>query len=85
MNLYVRVGQGGELEQFPNIEAVAAYLNTLHVGRPTRWYLHGFDTENYWGGDNISVFWGDESGNYLASLATPEQLFLEMELEDCEL
>ena len=85
MILFVRVGSAGELEQFPNIEAVAAYLNTLSVGRPTRWYLHGFDTQNFWGGDGVSVFWGDDLGNYLQSIATRERLFLEAQLDDAEL
>lgn len=85
MILFVRIGSTGELEQFPDIETVAAYLNTLSVGRPTWWCLHGFDTQNYWGSDNISVFWGDDLGNYLESISTADQVYLEAELDEAEL
>lgn len=85
MNLYVRIGSTGALERFPNIEAVTAYLNTLKVGRPTRWYGHGFDTQNYHGSDSICAFWGDNLGNYLHSIGTCDRLYLEAELDEAEL
>ena len=80
--LYVRIGSTGALERFPNIEAVAAYLNTLKVGRPTRWYGHGFDTQNYHGSENISVFWGDSRGQYRNSIGRGARLYLESELQE---
>lgn len=76
MLLWIRVGDCGEYESFSDLDDALDYLNELHVGRVEHWVDGGvgigFATPNYWGGDFISMYWGDEEANCSRAL-TPEE------------
>jgi hypothetical protein len=69
---WVRVGDVGEYECFDDLDAAIEYLNELGVGKPTRWVPGGFETENFWGQDYVSFYYGDTDANHLADIGEGE-------------
>ena len=85
MKIWLRVGQAGALESFDSTRDAVAYLNSLKVGKPTNWRLAGVETQNYWGQDYISIFWGDDQGRYVDELAKSARVYLALNLAEAEL
>ena len=85
MKIWLRVGQAGALESFPSLLDATLYLNSLPVGRPINWRLAGVETQNYWGQDYISIFWGDDRGWYVDELSKAARVYLALNLAEAEL
>ena len=79
MILWVRVGDAGEYEQCDDLDDAIAYLNELRVGKITSWVRSGFETENYYGRDYVSIFYGDDDANHLCDINEKE--YVECNLE----
>ena len=84
MKLSVRVGQGGEVEEFDSLSEGVDFLNRLGVGKPMKWLLGGFETKNHWGDDYVLFVWteGDEA---VQVMTTAERMFVEESLMDSDL
>jgi hypothetical protein len=85
--LWLRVGDAGDYENFgTDLDAAIEYLNELKAGEVTGWVYGGIgvgvETVNYWGYDFVSLFWGDEAGNFTAELDEEERAQVEAELEE---
>ena len=85
MKIWLCVGQAGALEGFTTLAEATQYLNSLAVGTPTKWRLAGVETQNYWGEDYISIFWGDDRGIYLADISRAGRCKIASSLADAEL
>ncbi len=72
MILWVRVGDAGEYERCDDLDDAIAYLNELRVGKITGWVQSGFETENFYGHDYVSIFYGDDDANHLTDIGEDE-------------
>ncbi len=70
--LWVRVGDAGEYERCDDLDDAIAYLNELRVGKITGWVRSGFETENFYGHDYVSIFHGDDNANHLCDIGENE-------------
>jgi hypothetical protein len=85
--LWVRVGNAGDYQEFGGeIATVIEYLNDCRAGAVRNWvngpFGIGIETDNYHGQDLISLFWGDEEGNFVRELATNERRMVEQDIEE---
>jgi len=80
--LWVSVGQAGDYEPFDTLADAAKYMNSLSVGKPTGWKFGGFDTPNFWGNDYVSIYHGDDVGEYVEHLSDDEQCEIYNRLEE---
>ncbi|MGO9115511.1 MAG: hypothetical protein ACLP9L_40385, partial [Thermoguttaceae bacterium] len=64
MLLWIRVGDAGDYQSHGDIYSAVDDLNAYEVGEITKWIDGGpgvgFATENYYGYDFVSCFWGDD-------------------------
>ena len=70
--LWLRVGDCGEYEVMEDLDAAIEYLNELCVGKITAWVQSGFETQNYYGQDYISIYYGDHEANHIADIGEDE-------------
>jgi hypothetical protein len=88
--LWLRVGDAGEYESFgDSLEDVCDYLNDLGAGEVTGWVNGGvgigFETQNFYGYDFVSLFWGDADAEPIRELDEEERAAVEDRLEESEL
>ena len=81
MWVWIRVGDAGDYEPFDTLADAIDWLNELRVGQIDHFRYGGFDTVNYWGEDDVSCFWGNESAELVRGLDAIEQAALEHELD----
>jgi len=85
--LWIRIGDAGDYEPFgDDLMALCGYLNNCGAGLVTDWVDVGvgigFATQNYWGNDFISLFWGDADANLVRPLDAGERAAIEASLDD---
>jgi len=86
MNIWIRVGDAGDYNDVGDVYGAVDDLNSREVGEITGWIEGGmgvgFETENYYGLDFISCFWGDERISLVRRLDTDERAYIENNLKN---
>jgi hypothetical protein len=85
--VWLRVGDGGDYQNFDDLDAAIEYLNELSVGKPDYWSHAGagLHTPNYWGHDYISFYWGDGDAQLVSGLTADDQAYVEDRLTEAYL
>lgn len=86
MLLWIRVGDAGDYQSHGDIYSAVDDLNAYEVGEIVKWIDGGpgvgFATENYYGYDFVSCFWGDDKANLICGLNADERAYLENNLQE---
>jgi hypothetical protein len=86
LELWVRIGDGGEYESFgDDLDAAIGLLNECGAGQVTDWRQGGCDTVNFWGHDYISLYWGNSEANWESDLDDDERAAVGEQLSECYL
>lgn len=79
--VWVRLGDACEYEKHDDVSSAAAVLHEASVKGPLRQgnrgqvFADGFEAENY-----ISLFWGDDEGDFVKNLTKGEIKMIEQEI-----
>ena len=82
MQIWVRVGDGGEYEGFDDLNAVADHLAEFQAVAPiVRCNNYGITTPNHQGNNYISIFWGETAAEPSRKLTDKEIQRLQRSLD----
>lgn len=80
--IWVRVGDGGEYQQFDGLDDAVEYLNESNVGKVDFWISSGIATVNYRRHNYVSLYWGDSDANMISLLLPEDRAYVEDRLEE---
>ena len=88
MQLWIRLGDGGEYESFgDDFDALADAITESGITEIRNWIVGGFQTDAFDGYNYVSLYWGDDDANLLRQLANTERKQVEeilRKLRSCE-
>ena len=66
MNLWIRMGDNSDYENFgADLFDLVDSLKEYNLGKFLFWRINGgFETENFQGGNYISIFWGNNNAQF---------------------
>jgi hypothetical protein len=75
--VWVRFGDGGDCEKFDSLDDAVEHLIGIGADPVTGWEPGGFETNEHWGRDYVSLYHGDDVGNFVAELDQDERSYVE--------
>lgn len=81
-NYWVRLGDGGEYEEFKVLQEVTEHLLDWGAGPVLGWRGYGVETEDFQGNNYISLYVGDENADPIRDLSTEEKSTVESALTE---
>lgn len=84
--LWLRIGDQGDYQPVDGIDEAVEFLREMDAGSVIGWVDGGrgigLETERYYGGEFVSLFWGDSEANLVEVLSDDERRMVEGALQE---